>query len=729
MKRLLLTLLAATLAPVALAAQETPTPRPKIGLALGGGGAKGYAHIGVLKALEEMKIPVDYIAGTSMGAVVGALYASGMSADEVAAVAIEIDWTDALQDETEYPQLYWRRKYIARRYASSVEFGIKGRGLAMTSGFRTGQKLRFLLSRYLLPVATTHDFDGLPIPFRAVAADIETGEPVVLSHGDLPAAVRASMSIPGALTPVDYDGRLLVDGGIAMNLPVEVVRAMGADVVIAIDVGDPLVTREHLTSAVSIVSQLSTLLTRSNMDRQARLADLVLRPPVDGFQTADFDSHDDLIPRGIVEVEARYDELAKYAVSDAEYAAIVARQRNVPAPEIIIDAIEVSGENHVDERIIRRLVGSKVGTPLDIDRVEADIERIYGLGEFVGVSFGILTASGRHVLHIAVREKPWGPNYGRIGITMTATAPDELKVQLLGGMTNTRMNARGGEFRLDLVAGEQPLVSTEFIQPFDFDGLHFVSLTGTAGSREVERVVDGHPVALYEVDQQRLSAEYGVRFGSYGEARLGLMHRWTSARQTVGSPEWADIDGRDAGFHLSLGIDQLDNPFVPRNGAMAVLDAHYVLESLGSEYDYGRAAIATNYFKTWRRHTIMLGLDAGSWLGAPGPAHDGFVLGGFFGLSAYDSGHRTGNAAALGRIGYYAKVADVGAAFGRGVYVGAIVEAGNTFPSLSDATDKGTLWSAMPLVAVDSLLGPIYLGYAVGEDNEKNFYLTIGRTF
>ncbi|MHB8998315.1 MAG: patatin-like phospholipase family protein [Thermoanaerobaculia bacterium] len=514
-----------------------------------------------------------------------------------------------------------------------------------------------------------------------------------------------------------------------MNLPVEVVRAMGADIVIAVDAGDLLETRERLSSAVSIVGQLSTLLTRSNVEAQAKLADVVLRPPVEGFQTADFDRHDEIMPRGIVEAEAQASELMKYAVSDAEYGALIARQRNVTAPEIIIDAIEVSGEHHVDERIIRRLVTSKVGTPLDIDRVEKDIERIYGLGEFVGVSFGVLTASGKHVLHLAVREKPWGPHYGRIGVTMTATAPDEVKVQLLGGVTNTRINARGGEFRLDLVAGEQPLVSTEFIQPFDFDGLHFLSLSGTAGSREVERVVDGHPVALYEVDQQRLSAEYGVRFGSYGEGRFGLMHRWTSARQTVGPPERDDIGGRDAGFHLSLGIDQLDNPFVPRNGAMAMLDAHYVLESLGSEYDYGRAGFTASYFKTWHRHTLMLGLDAGSWLGAPGPAHDAFVLGGFFGLSAYDLGHRTGNAAAMARLGYYAKVADVGAALGRGVYVGAIVEAGNTFPSLSDATDKGTLWSAMPIVAVDSLLGPIYLGYAVGEDNEKNFYLTIGRTF
>lgn len=710
-------------------AQESAPNRPKIGLALSGGGAKGYAHIGVLKALEEMKIPVDYIAGTSMGAVVGALYASGMSPAELEQVAASIDWTDALQDEQSYDQLSWRGKDIARRYASGVEFGIKGRRIAMTSGFRTGQKLRFLLSRHLLPTLTTHDFDALPIPFRAVAADLETGEPVVLSRGDLPAAVRASMSMPGVFTPVELDGRILVDGGVAMNLPAEVVRAMGADVVIAVDIGAPLESRDKLKSTLSIFNQLSTMLMQANIESQLRQADVVIQPAIEGFGTYDFDRYPEIVPLGSAAAVAHRDALSQYAVSDAEYAAIAARQRNVPPAEIAIDRITISGESHVDERVIRRLMRSRAGASLDIDVLEQDIARIYGLGEFVAVEFAIRPSDGKSVLDVSVHEKSWGPHYGRFGFNMTATESDDVKIQLLGGLTSRRVNARGGEWRLDLAAGEEPRLFTEFLQPLDFDGLHFVALSGSAVSREVELMAGGDPVALYDVDERRITADYGVRLANHGEVRIGLVQRWVEAHVTLGSPLYEDLEGDDAGVHVTLGIDTLDNPFVPRDGWAGLLEGFYVLEALGSDYEYGRADIHANAFKTWHRHTVMTGFNAGSWLGTTMPSYDAFALGGFLNLSAFDPGRHLGQAAAVARLGYYAKVADPGAPFARGVYAGVVAEAGNVFPSLREATSEGLLWSGMAFAAVDSAFGPIYLGYAIGAEHENNFYLTIGRTF
>lgn len=726
MKRLLLTL--AALVPALVFAQET-APRPKIGLALGGGGAKGYAHIGVLKSLEEMQIPVDYIAGTSMGAVIGSLYASGKSADEVAAMAASIDWADALQDDTPYPDLIWRRKEIARRYASSWQFGVKNRRIVMPSGLRTGQRLRFLLSRHLMPALGVDDFDRLPIPFRAVAADIETGQPVVLSRGDLPSAVRASMSIPGAFTPVEYDGRILVDGGIVMNLPVDVVRAMGADIVIAVDVGDVLQTREQLNSAVAIVGQLSTLLAREHVNEQAARADILLTPDITGIQGFDFERHEEIIPRGTAAAEAHREELAKLAVSAEEYDAITARQTVLPAPAIVIDAIEISGEKNVDERVIRRLIRTRVGQPLDLDRIQEDIDRIYGLGEFIRVSFGIIRAGDKRVLHIAVREKPWGPHYGRAGLTMTATGTSEVDVQILAGLHNTRINPRGAEWKLDVAAGVDPRFFTEFMQPLDFDGLHFVSVSATAEAREIKAVVDGQAIAIYDLHQQRLNADYGVRLGNYGEARLGLINRWSQAEKTVGMPGLADADDRDGGFHLFLGIDHLDTPFVPTNGASLVLDAHYMMKAFGSDGDYGRAALAASYYKTWGRHTLLTGIGAGSWLGARQPAYDVFVMGGFFNLSAYDPGYVVDYAAGLARLGYYYKLADRSAAIGGRVYAGGVIEAGSAVDAIGSANEGDRLWSGMALIAIDSAIGPVYLGYAVGENNQKNFYLTIGKTF
>src|SRR5437762_8607715 len=232
-----------------LGASET---RPKIGLALGGGGARGCAHIGILRALEEMHVPIDYIAGTSMGAVVGGMYASGMTTDEIDRALTTTDWRDALTDRTRYKDLAYRRKEDDNRYFTVFEAGLRGRHLTLPTGLRSGQKLRFLLSSYLIPVATVRDFSKLPVPFKAVAADIETGDAVVLDHGDLGEAIRASMSIPGVFSPIEIDGRLLVDGGIADNVPVDVVRAMGADIVIAIDVGSPLLKRDQIGSLLAV---------------------------------------------------------------------------------------------------------------------------------------------------------------------------------------------------------------------------------------------------------------------------------------------------------------------------------------------------------------------------------------------------------------------------------------------------------------------------------------------
>ncbi len=268
-----------------VATSALATERPKIGLALGGGGARGCAHVGILRVLEELHIPIDYIAGTSAGAIVGGMYASGMTPDEIDQALSTTDWRDALADRTRYKDLAYRRKEDDNRYPTVFEVGLQRGHLVLPGGLQSGQKLRFLLQWYLIPVSAVHDFSRLPVPFKAVAADIETGDAVVLDHGDLAEAIRASMAVPGVFSPMEIDGKVLVDGGIADNLPVDVVRAMGADVVIAVDVGSPLLKREQLQSLLAVTGQVLTILTRQNVQRQIRGADVVLTPPVSGYGT------------------------------------------------------------------------------------------------------------------------------------------------------------------------------------------------------------------------------------------------------------------------------------------------------------------------------------------------------------------------------------------------------------------------------------------------------------
>src|SRR5436190_5637240 len=298
--------------------------RPKIGLALGGGGARGCAHVGILRVLEELHIPVDYIAGTSIGAVVGGLYASGLTPDQIDRALSDTDWRDALNDRTAYKDLAYRRKEDEVRYLTALEAGLRGGHFVLPSGLRSGQKVRFLLQSYLIPVATVRDFSKLPIPFKAVAADIETGDAVVLDHGELADAIRASMSIPGVFSPMEIEGKVLVDGGIADNVPVDVVRAMGADIVIAVDVGSPLLKHEQIESLLSVTGQVMTILTRKNAEKQIRAADIVLTPPVSTFGLMAFGQAREIIDAGRKYARDMAPQLAHFEVPAQTFSSLVA---------------------------------------------------------------------------------------------------------------------------------------------------------------------------------------------------------------------------------------------------------------------------------------------------------------------------------------------------------------------------------------------------------------------
>lgn len=344
------------------AAAASPSPRPRIGLALAGGGAKGAAHIGVLKTLEDLHIPVDYIAGTSMGSIIGGLYATGMTADELREALLAVDWTDALSDSPRRQDLSFRRKEDKTRYPFDLEGGLRKGALRFPSGLRTGQKLGLLLQQLTLRAGGTHDFDDLPIPFRAVATDIRTGDPVVLDHGSLATALRASMAIPAVFTAVELDGLTLVDGGISNNVPVDVVRAMGADIVIAVDLRQPE-TEGEIASYLQVVGQLNRFLTRKNMEAQLAQADLVIRPDVTGFTTMGFDKVAALCELGREQARSQAAELQRFVVPAEEYARHRERQRRTPPPPPVIRFIRFAGNERIDERLMRPLVRVEVGAP------------------------------------------------------------------------------------------------------------------------------------------------------------------------------------------------------------------------------------------------------------------------------------------------------------------------------------------------------------------------------
>ncbi|MBW2506662.1 MAG: patatin-like phospholipase family protein, partial [Deltaproteobacteria bacterium] len=376
---------------VAKSQNVSPAGRPKVCLVLSGGGARGTAHIGVIEVLEEMRIPIDCITGTSMGSIVGGLYASGISPREIKEALAAIDWQDAFNDNIPRKDRSFRRKRDDDLYLIKHKPGMGDDGkIKLPTGFLQGQKIDLIFKELALPVSGIRDFDELSIPFRAVATDITTGEAVVLSSGDLAKSMRASMSVPSIFAPVEMDGRLLVDGGVSNNLPVDVARDMGADIVIAVDISTPLKKREELTSAVSITGQLTGILTRRNTEAQIAILsgkDILIVPDLTGISSADFNESLAAIPKGKAAAEQQREQLAGLAVSQADYGKIGRAMPERKKISPVIDFVKLDNRSRVSDEVILARIDVKTGEPLDVQALEHDIGIIYGLELFENVDY------------------------------------------------------------------------------------------------------------------------------------------------------------------------------------------------------------------------------------------------------------------------------------------------------------------------------------------------------
>src|SRR5215475_1203099 len=319
---------------------NSPAGRRRIGLVLSGGGARGLAHIGVLEWFEQHRIPVDYIAGTSMGGLLGGLYATGMRPEEISRLTSRLDWDKLLSGPPSYDELSFRRKEDRRAYPSILEFGWRD-GLRLPLAINPAHYIGLLLDRLTLPYSTVTSFDDLPIPFRCVATDMIAAQPVVLKDGSLAQALRATMAIPGIFTPIEIGGKVLADGGLLDNVPSGVVQAMGADLIIAVNVGTPLGTREDLQSLPGILSQVISVTTIGNERRGLQLADIVITPELDGFSSFDFRDRAVIQQRGYMAATLHATELEALSLDERSWQQYLAdrntrRRTIVPAPAGIV---------------------------------------------------------------------------------------------------------------------------------------------------------------------------------------------------------------------------------------------------------------------------------------------------------------------------------------------------------------------------------------------------------
>ena len=681
-----------------------------------------------MRVFEEMRIPVDYAAGTSMGAIVGGLYASGMTPDELERAILEVDWADALRDDPSRQDLVFRRKDDDLRFIPELEVGIGKGGLRYPTGLQAGQKLNYLLRRLTMPVRTVNDFDRLPVPFRAVATDISNGSPVVLAKGDLARALRASMAIPTAFSPVEIDGLLLVDGGVSNNVPVDVVRAMGADVVIAIDIGSPLMEGEEVRrSFLTILSQTLGLITRANMAPRLADADLVITPAVADFGTLQFDKGAEIIELGEAEARAAAEKLRQYALPEAEYEAWRAARRREPDPNPVVSEVRIEGNRRVDIRALQPLVEMRAGEPFSPEVGRDDLSRIFGLADFESADLELEPdGDGKARVVYRLREKSWGPTLLRAGLNFRGDGVGGNSLSILLGLRRPWVNRLGAEWANEFELGERRSFRTELYQPLSYTSGWFV-IPAIYYRRGPIPVFSGQDqIAELDVSVAGGSSELGYNFGRYGEVRLGLKYETVKPRldQGVLPPELDVYDGATfdrAGATFSGIVDRLDSATLPKNGGFAELTGFYSLEDLGAEDEYAKIELRVSRFKTWSRHTVFGNLNAGWSPDEELPLYDRFGLGGLFSLTGFEPFELAGDNYGLVRLGYYFRL-------GKVLHVGGYGEAAQVSPEPKDLLGDPIL-TLTAIVVADTALGPVYLGFGGAEGGRSNFYFLFGRQF
>jgi NTE family protein len=711
-------------------AEESSPSRPKIGLALGGGGARGGAHVGVLEVLEELHVPVDAIAGTSMGAMIGGLYAAGVPAERIDRQLSTADWSDLLDDRPSYRDLVFRRKEDASRYLVDFELGIRGGKIRQARGFRAGQKLAFEARALLVGLPPENDFSRLPIPFRAVATDVETGDRVILAEGDLVESMLASLAVPGVFSPVEIGGRLLIDGGITDNLPVDVVREQGADVVIAVDVGTPLVDREALRSAFGVLGQTSTFLTRKNTEPSLSNADLVVTPDLRDISSAEFASTATAIERGRAAALAMRDQLSRYALDDAAWQAYLAARRPPPPEPGRIASIRVEGARRVDPRLVLGRMKVAPGDAVDVRALREDLVRVFGLDYFSRVSLSFEPMVGGDAVVVRVEEKDWGPTYVRFGLEAEDDLQGDAFHAVRASVTKTLLNRLGGEWRNDFQIGSVPIFPLGAV-PADRVPRPVLREPLDRGPAAAPGAVRRRGKSLRPLRRPFGTAglDGGVQFGSVGEMRIGLSRSHIRAYADTGATGLPSFDLDAGGAHLRLSISTTDRPAIPTRGAEVTAGLDVSRASLGAEADYDRATLGSALFFGAGRHTGFVIAQAASALGSTIPIYDQFTLGGLFNLSGYAEGEFRGSYGGSGGVGYHFRIAALPAGLGKGVYVGGLVEAGNAWDTTAEISLDDLHYSFTVLLGADTIAGPVFFAYGAGEAGSTKLYLTVGRTF
>jgi NTE family protein len=694
--------------------------RPRIGLVLGGGGARGVAHAGVLKVLEELRVPVDLVVGTSIGALAGGLFAAGVSPAEMERWLAAADWNELFRDQPSYADLSIRRKREAESFPVPLELGVGRRGLQLPSGLIAGQKLNATLRELTFSAATISDFDSLAVPFRAVTTDVERGTLVVLGQGDLVDAMRASMSVPGVFTPYRIDDRLLVDGGLLRNLPVDIALDMGADIVICVDVGSELMRNPG--GATQVLSQVSRIMTRTNSKAQRELlhpGDVLIQPELDDIGASDFHRALAALAAGEKAARALAHRLRPLSLDSAAYAERRARRLDFASPPERVDFVSVGPYSGRSPSSILDRIAIRPGR-LDTVALNRDIASLYSLGIYERVDYRLETAPEGTSLRLRVREKSWGPAYLRFRLSIRDRLGAQGRYSLAAHLLVPQLNSWGAELVGDIEVGEVRGAHIEFFQPLGVRGLFYLAPSIALRTTPSDQFVGDVTVARFRNSLLAFGIEAGLHPSEDTEIALRLEPGFIRAEPAIGDPSITGFDADLGRIQIRAHYAGLDDPVIPRHGIAGSVRYDGERSWLGADALYDRYSAEIMAAFSRGRNTLLTTF-AGATSSRALPPYGKVGLGGFLFLSGYAPGSLSGDHMAFARALFFR-------AFGDVVHAGLSLEVGNAWEH-PDAFDLDHLrFSAALAAGLRTAIGPIYIGWGTRGEGDGVAYLTVGQT-
>jgi NTE family protein len=711
-------------------AQETQSSaRPRLGLVLAGGGAKGGAHVGVLKVLEEMHIPIDCIAGTSMGALIGGGYASGIPAAGLEEFVINIDWGKVVGSQGRRDLEPIEQKRAGATYSNEFEFGLTSDGLTLPGGLVNTSNIEDLLRSYVATARLQDQFDKLPIPYRAVATDMVTGRMVVLKDGDLATAMRASMAIPGAFAPVIMDKLILNDGGLVRNIPIDVARDLCADRVIVVNLVEPDIDPKRLRSATQLLSRTMDVMIEANETLQLqtiRPGDVRIDVAMGDITTADFERVPDTIPLGEAAARAKAAELSVFAVPEAQYTAWRQRVTQSQQFEARLADVRFEGLKRVNPEFLASREGLSPGDFADATKISTEAQRMAALQEFDSVGYRLDGDPENPTLTWLPREKNWGPDYLKADLGLYTSADGDLTFTLYGRHTRTWVNKLGGEWRNELQFGGDSLLATSFYQPLDVSHRFFIE-PRVAYSIEFENIfLNDERVARYKFEDALAQVDFGVNAGRYAQARLGYVYDWRQVGVDIGSPLLAESDPQDAGVVVSAQYDSRDTAFAPTKGMTAALEYIDSDDALGSNRNWQRAEMGFGVAVPFRRNIWWITAAGGSGLGGDLPSDRLFTLGGPGSFPGFELNEmRVGGYWNIG-TSYLWNVKDVLPLKNLALYAGVRVVGGAVYDRF-DQEDTVGMYGGSFFLTGRTVVGPLTLGIGGTSTDSWSVWLSVGR--